>query len=373
MNVIQIKSDDRKNINKFIDFPFKLYQNTSQWVPPIRSDIRKIFNPNYAFYSYGDAAFFLAQDQKNEVLGRLAVANNYRYNDFHKTKTAFFYYFESIDDPQVVAALFSEGFDWVKSKGLNHLLGPKGLTVLDGFGMLVDGFDQQGVFGQAYNLPYYQRLIEGLGFSKVKDIFTGYIDRSTEFPEKMLKAAEIINKRIGFWSPKMESKADLKPVIGDFKMLYNNSLAGPAGNPPITDEAMEAMVSQLLWIADPKLVKLLYKDDRPVGWMLGYPDISRALQKTKGRLFPFGWLRILIESKRTNRILLNGIGIIEEYQRLGGTAIMLSELYKSLKDDDQYDYAELLQMRKENINIMLELSRFDIQFHKTHRLYEKYF
>jgi len=370
MNIIKIKSGDRKNIKKFIDFPFRLYENIPQWVPPVRSDIRKIFKSKHAFYNYGEAALFIACDE-DKVVGRIGVANNHRYNDFHKSKTAFFYYFETIEDPIVVKSLFSKGFDWARNQGLDHILGPKGLMVLDGFGMLVDGFEHQGVFGQPYNLPYYPKLIEELGFKKVKDVYTGYIDKNSQFPEKVLKAAELVKERFGFWSPTLKSKADLKDVIDEFMKLYNESLAGPAGNPPITDRDLGQMATQLLRIADPKLVKLIYKDNQPVGWILGYPDISDALQKAKGYLFPFGWLRILLESKRTNRIVLNGIGIVDDYQRLGGTAILYTEIYNSVKDK-HYDYAELLQLREENINILMETSNFDIHFHKTHRLYEKY-
>ena len=370
MKIIKIEPDDRKNIKQFIEFPFQLYNDIPQWVPPFKSDIRKIFNPEHAFYNYGEAGFFIVSDGE-KVLGRLGVANNHRYNDFHKSKTAFFYYFETIEDPIVVEALFSRGFEWAKSQGLDHVLGPKGLTVLDGFGMLVDGFEHQGVFGQPYNLPYYPELIERLGFTKVKDVYTGYIDKNIQFPEKVLKAAELVKKRFGFWSPTIKSKTDLKAVMDEFMNLYNDSLAGPAGNPPITDKDLDEMASQLLWIADPKLVKLIYKEDEPVGWILGYPDISDAMQKANGHLFPFGWLRILLESKRTNRIVLNGIGIIDDYQRLGGTAILYTEIYNSVKDE-RYDYAELLQLREENIHILMETSNFDIHFHKTHRLYEKY-
>jgi hypothetical protein len=155
-------------------------------------------------------------------------------------------------------------------------------------------------------------------------------------------------------------------------LLYNNSLAVPAGNPPISDEDMANLVRQLLWIADPRLVKLIYKDDQPVGWILAYPDIGAALQRIKGRLLPFGWLQIIRETKRTDWIDFNGIGIIDEYQGMGSTAILYNEIYKSIMEFDQYQYAELLQMREENINILLEIENTEINFHKTHRLYEKH-
>jgi len=372
MQIIQINPSDRRDRHAFIHFPFKLYQNTPQWVPPLRMAMREIFKPDYGFYSYGKAVFFLAKDEDGEVLGRLAVANNPRYNAFHKTKTAFFYYFETINDQQVADGLFQRGFDWAKAQNLNHVLGPKGFTVLDGFGMLVKGFENQPAFNQPYNLSYYPELVENLGFTKVKDIYTGRMDKSTQWPEKIRKAARLVEKKRGFHAPEIKTKKELRTVIDEFKRLYNESLAGPAGNPPLTDEDMDAMVSQLLWIADPRLVKLIYKDEKAVGWILAYPDIGKALQKTKGRLFPFGWLHILLEKNQTEWVDLNGIGIMEEYQRLGGTAILFNEIYKSVLETGQYSYGELLQMREENINIQLEAANLDIDIHKTHRLYEKW-
>jgi hypothetical protein len=371
MKIIQFTPDDRQNRKAFIQFPFDLYRNTPQWVPPLRMEMRKLFKTDYAFYDYGEAAFLLAKDEDGKTLGRLVMANNHRYNDFHDTKTALFYYFECVNDQEVANGLFEAGFEWARSQGLNHVLGPKGLTVLDGFGMLVKGFDYQPAFGQPYNPSYYSDLIENLGFTKVKDIYTGRIDRSLVWPEKILKAARLVEKRVGFKAPELHSKQEVRAVIDDFMTLYNESLAGPAGNPPLTNEDMQNIASQILRIADPRLVKLIYKDEKPVGWMLGYPDIGRALQKCRGRLFPFGWLQILMESKRTHWIDLNGIGIIEEYQRLGGTAILYNEVYKSVMNYTQYDYAELLQMREENINVLLEAANLDIDFHKTHRQYEK--
>ena len=371
MQITQINPADRRQQKDFIEFPFKLYQNTPQWVPPLRMSMRKIFKPDYGFYSYGEAAFFMARDKDGEVLGRLAVADNHRYNQFHKTKTAFFYYFESMDDQNVADGLFERGIAWAKAKNLNHMLGSKGFTVLDGFGMLVEGFEYRPSFNQPYNPAYYPELIENLGFTKVKDIYTGRLDESIVWPEKIRKAAKLVREKRGFSAPELTTKKELRAVIEEFKRLYNESLAGPAGNPQLTDEDMDTMVSQLLWIADPRLVKLIYKDGQAVGWILAYPDIGKALQKTKGRLFPFGWLQILIEKNRTDWVDLNGIGIMEEYQRLGGTAILFDEIYKSILETGQYRYGEFLQIREENLKIQLEAANLNIDFHKTHRLYEK--
>ncbi len=371
MKIINISPNDRKNRHAFIQFPFDLYHNTPQWVPPLRMEMHKLFRPGYAFYQYGKAAFLLAVEDDGRVLGRLAVAENHRYNDFHDTKTAFFYYFETVNDSSVAKALFERGFEWARQQGMNRILGPKGLTVLDGFGMLVKGFEYQPAFGQPYNLDYYPALIAALGFTKVKIIFTGRLDCDVDWPEKFTRAARLVAKKVGFTAPELHTKQELRAVIDDFQMLYNESLAGSAGNPPLTDEDMSNMASQLLWIADPRLVKIIYKNDQPVGWILGYPDIGKALQKCQGRLFPLGWLQIMRESKRSNWIDFNGIGILEKYQRLGGTAILFEEIYKSVMEDDRYTYSEMLQLREENINILLETSNLPIEFHKVHRQFER--
>lgn len=370
MKIIQITPQDRRKQKAFINFPFELYKDNPYWVPPIKLDMRKIFKPKYPFYQYGTAKFLIAISDTGEVLGRLAVASNSRYNKFHQSKTALFYYFETIHDPDVAKALFSHGLEWAQSQGLKHVLGPKGFTILDGFGMLVKGFAHRPAFGQPYNPSYYPEFIENMGFTKVKDVYSGWIDRNTKVPEKIAKAARLVQKRLGFEIPKLRTKSDLKKVIGDFQTLYNESLAIPAGNPPVTDEDMDNMVKQLLWIADPQLVKLIYKDGEPVGWLLAYPDVGAALQRINGRLFPFGWLQILLESKRTNWVNMNGLGVIEEYQRLGGTAILYNEFHKSVIESGQYNYAEMLQIREDNINSLLEAGNVKVNFHKTHRLYE---
>ena len=153
-------------------------------------------------------------------------------------------------------------------------------------------------------------------------------DRSWPISRKDFRAAEIVEKRMGFKAPLIKTKRQLRTVIDDFKQMYNDTLAVPAGNPPITDADMDNLARQLLWIADPRLVKLIYKDEQPIGWILAYPDVGAAFQRIKGRLFPFGWLEILRESKKTNWIDFNGIGVIEEYQRLGATAILYNEMLK---------------------------------------------
>jgi hypothetical protein len=152
--------------------------------------------------------------------------------------------------------------------------------------------------------------------------------------------------------------------------LYNNAIEGTSGNYPITNDEAKTMADQLYWFADPKMIKIIMKDDRPVGFLFAYPDISSALQRSKGRLFPFGWLDILITSRTTKTVDINGAGMIEEYRGSGGTAILISELRKS-GQDSRYTLGEVVQIGADNERMVRELTNVGITFHKKHSLYAR--
>jgi len=141
---------------------------------------------------------------------------------------------------------------------------------------------------------------------------------------------------------------------------------------PLTDEEVKAMTDQLLWFADPRLIKIIMKDDEPVGFLFGYPDISAALQKTRGKIFPFGWIELLLELKRTNWMNLNGAGMVEKYRGLGGTAILFSEMFKSVVESP-YRYADLVQIGLDNDKMQRELRELGIDFYKSHCMYQLVF
>ncbi len=139
---------------------------------------------------------------------------------------------------------------------------------------------------------------------------------------------------------------------------------------PLTDDEITSLGEQLLWIADPTLVKVVMKEDEPVGFVLAYPDISAAIQKVRGKLLPFGVIPALLEKKRTDWLNFNGAGLIEKYRGLGGTAILFSEMYKSATESGQFKHAEVVQIRTENENMLREMRKFGLDFYKTHRVYE---
>ncbi len=371
MKILELDTSDHYRTQQFLDLPNKIYRDTPQWVPQLSTDTRRMFDKQRnPFYQHSSASFFLATSADGAAIGRLAVLNNQHYNNFNHEQTAFFYLFECMQDPDAAKALFETGFAWARKSGLSKIIGPKGFSSLDGLGMLINGFEHRPALGIPYNLPYYPELVEAAGFIPQSDIVSGYLSPDTQFPSKIHRISELVQQRRGLSIARYRSRRDLRELAAQLKDLYNGMLQGTTGNVPITDEEAHSIANQLLWFADPRLIKVIMKAGSPVGFLFAYPDISAAIQRTGGKIFPFGWLNILREMKHTEWVNINGAGILEEYQGLGGTAILFSEMHKSILEG-KFKHAEIVQIGVENAKMQRELRDLGIEFYKTHRIYQR--
>lgn len=370
MKLVQVDHDDRRHVKQFLELPFRLYRDIPQWVPPLASDARQVFDRRrYPFYQHSEAAFFLALEGER-ALGRIAVIDNRNYNAFNHEHTAFFYLFECENDRDVSQALFEAAFDWARARGLNKIIGPKGFTALDGMGLLVEGFEHRPAFGIPYNPAYYPALIEAAGFAGTGDVVSGYMNPKRPFPEKIHQVAEMVRRRRGLRIARFNSRRQLRAMIPKLQAMYNASLGGTTGNTPLSDAEIQTLASQLEWFADPKLIKIVMKNEEAVGFLLAYPDISAAMQRTRGRLLPFGWIDMLIELRRTKWVNVNGAGIVEKYRGLGGTALLFSEMHRSVVEGG-FDHADIVQVGVDNDKMQREMRDLGIEFYKTHRLYQR--
>jgi len=371
MEIIQIDLTNHKQVKEFLALPFHLYCDTPQWVPPLKSDDRLRLDPKrYPFYKHSHAAFFISQG-KQHTLGRLAILDSSLYNQYNHAHTAFFYLFECENDQDVATQLFTRGCDWARARGLTRIFGPKGFTALDGLGLLVKGFDRRPALGLPYNPSYYQNLLEAQGFTRANEIISGYLGPDIQFSENIHKLSARVKERRGLRVVNFHSRRELKAALRNLKVLYNEALEGTSDGTPCTDEEIKSLASQILWFADPSLIKIVLKGDIPVGFLLAYPDISSALQKTRGRIFPFGWVTILRELRTTDWININGAGMIPAYRGLGGMAILYSEMFKSVFENPRYHHAEVVQIGVENENMQRDMQNFGVKFYKSHRTYQK--
>lgn len=371
MEIIAFDLDDRQRVSDFIRLPKRIYQATSQWVPPLWVEERRRLDPKRnPFFRHSRAGFFLAYEGERPI-GRLAVLDNRRYNEFNQANSAFFYFFECEDHHHAAAGLFRAAFEWARARGLSCMIGPRGFTPLDGLGLLVKGFEHRPAFGLPYNPPYYPGLLEAQGFEMESESVSGYLNPNVRIPERIHELARRLAERRGLHILRCRSRADLRRLIPHIKSLYNASLEGTRDNVPLTGEEIDSLAGQILWLADPKLIKLVMKGDQAVGFLFAYPDVSAALQRTGGRVFPFGWLSLFLELRRTDWININGAGLLPEYRGSGGMAILYSELFRSVAENPRYRHAELVQVGVENAQMQRDLRNFGVDFYKTHRIYAR--
>lgn len=369
MKIRKLDTNNKKDLRKFIQFPFDLYKDNPYWVPQLREDTRKVLDKdNHPFYQHSDADYFLAEDN-NRTVGRIAAIANSRSNSANTLDSVFFYYYETINDSEVSGALFDAVIDWTREKGHTQVYGPKGLLQGDGIGLLVDGFDYVPAVGIPYNFDYYDRLVKEAGFEKKYDYFSGYVDTSIGLSDKVRRVAEKVKKRSGFWVRQFKTKDEIMSITPELRHVYNSAFGGSEGFSPITEEEIVVIAKRMLSVADPRLIKLVYKEDKIIGFLFSYPNISRGLQKTNGRLFPFGWFHIMREFKTTKYMDSNGIGILPEYHGLGPTAVIYTEFEKTFREFN-FEFVETVQTREDNLASLGESSNFIMDWVKTHRIYQ---
>jgi len=371
MQLIRIDPQDRRQVRRFLELPYHLYADIPQWVPPLRREERRMLDRRrHPFYRHSEAAFFLVAADGGEDLGRLAVLENRRLNAHWGTHTAFFYLFECVNDLQAATLLFEAAANWARERGLDELRGPRGFGPLDGKGLLVEGFAHRPALGITYNPPYYVDLIEALGFEPCGELVSGYVNRDSHYPESIHRLSERIQARRGLRVVTYRSRRELKALVARFAPLYNETLGYIEENYPLTQEELEESAGKLLSMADPHLIKLIQKGDELVGFLFAYPDVSAALQRCRGRLWPLGWLWLWRDFRRTLWVNINGIGILPQYQGLGGTAILYSEIIRSLLED-RFQHGEIVQIRVDNERMLRELHRIGVDIYKRHRLYRR--
>lgn len=370
MKVREINPRQRSAVQAFVQFPLDLYRDCEHWFPPLASAVRLTLNRRqHPFYQHSAAAFFLAEEAGRTV-GRLAVLENRRYNDYHQQKVAFFYYFDALDNPDVARELFAAAGRWAQARGLTTLLGPKGFVRSDAPGLLVEGFEYRAALSMPYNFAYYPALMEAAGFSKEVDYLSGYLANDYEFPERFARIVERVKERRGYWVKSFQNKAELRAWIPRIQRINNEAFTDVWGYYPIDDAEAEMVGRQLLSVADPRMIKVLLQGDEVIGFCFIFPDISAALKTTEGRLWPFGWIRILREFKRTRRLSANGVGLLPAHQGLGGSALLYTEFAKLLINSGA-EHCDVAQALESNLKSLGDMNALGVNWYKRHRVYRR--
>lgn len=371
LEICEVTPPDGKIINEFVDLPFRLYKNVPQWVPPFRSEKRKILRKQHPFFEHSEAAFLLARREAKPV-GRITVFDNRRFNSYRNRKEARFYHFECAEDEEAAAALFAAASAWARKRGLEELVGPHGFSGMDGSGLLIDGFEHRATMTMMqYHLPYYRRLLEKNNFEKVRDYYTAVIDRSAfQLPDKIRRVAEIHYKRGHFRVPVFRKQRELLRIARQIGEVYNRAFIVHDDFCPLKEEEIDRLAKDLMLVSKPSLIKVLYYDDQVAGFLFAFPDLSGALQRAKGRLNPISLIDLLTEAGRTDTLIVNGAGILPEYQKLGGNGLLYYELIRTIEDAG-FRKAEMVQVADTTSLMLADMQTLGGRVYKTHRIYRR--
>ncbi|MBN2365842.1 MAG: hypothetical protein EH225_07440 [Calditrichaeota bacterium] len=370
MSEIIIKSVENKaQLMDFIKFAWKINAGDPNWVPPLVMDRKKILDKNKnPFFQHSEAEYFLAY-KNGELVGRIAAITNQMHNDFHKDNSGFFGFLEGIDDPNVFRALLDTAREWLKKKGKDFMMGPMNPSTNDEIGILIDGFDTPPYFMMTHNPPYYQELMETLGFPKVKDVLAFMIDKeSFIFSDKLIQVARATKEKLGVVIRAVDMD-DFQAELARIRSIYNNAWSRNWGFVPMTPEEFDFLAADFKKIIDPRLVLIAEIKGKPVGFSLALPDYNQVFAKIpNGRLFPLGWLKFLIYRKKINSLRVITLGVIQELQHAGiGGLFYLETFERGTKNG--YNSAEMSWILEDN-NMMIRAAKLmGGRPYKTYRIY----
>lgn len=359
-----------RDVRRFIDLPYRLYRGNPYWVPPLRSETRVALDPSrHPFYEHSEAVFYLARDGDRDV-GRLAAFEHRPYNAAHGSRQAGFALFECEDNQQAATALFERAFDWARSRRLDRIVGPRGFSALDGYGLLVDAFAHRQLMTMTvYNPPFYLGLLEQLGFAKELDFVTFALNRERfAMPDTVHKAAARAQGELRI--VRYGSRRELIRAARKIGITYNRAFVSNWEYYPLSEREMDFVVDQVRPLADHRLMTFIAAGDDVVGFLLAFPDVSGALQRMNGRLTPWGIASLLLERRRTKLVALNGAGIVPEYQGRGGNALLYTQIERAIRGS-QFTDAELPQVAETAAKMRSDLAHLGAQPLKTHRVYSR--
>lgn len=375
LNIEKVDTENKKQVKRFVELPFRLYADCPQWVPPLNVDAYNQLNrKKHPFHEHSDVDFFLAVRDGRDV-GRIAVIENKPFNQYHKEKTADFYLFECENDLEAATALFNSAFDLAKARGLTKVIGPKGMGPLDGYGVLVFGHEHRQTMTMLnYNHAYYQTLIEAQGFTKEVDFVSCYLPADKfQMPDRVKKISERVMQRGHLEIKTFKSKKELLSWADRIGTAYNNAFVNNWEYYPLSQREIDFVVENIMTIADYRLIKIIVHEQDVVGFLFAFHDVSAAMQRAIGKLFPFGLLDILMELRRTNTVAVNGMGILPEFQGHGGNALLYYAMGDTLLNFGQFTHVEMTQVAETTEQMRADLKNLNGVEYKNNRVYHKVF
>lgn len=359
----------RRDLRDFIEFPYHLYRKDPVWVPPLRNEQKKQFNPKTnPFLEHCEWQHFLLKDS-GKVIGRITAFIDNVAIDFWKERVGLFGYFECIQDESASDLLFNAAKKWLKEKACTSMRGPWSFVTQE-WGMVVEGFEPSPVIMAPYNPPFYNDYVTGFGLKKIKDLYCWKISFAEGYriPERILKLTDAVAERYGIKIRHFNMKEYDQEILNIIE-LSNNCLIQNWGYSPATEAEGMAMAQDMKRILQPKGV--LFAEDntgRQVGFAIVLPDLNSLLKGLNGRLFPFGFIKLLWGIPRLKRYRMFALGVIPEYQSRAVDSLIYCELNKSLQSKDLW--MEINYVLEDNTIMINAIKKLDAKLSRRYLVYE---
>lgn len=370
MSDIKVKQVlNSSDLELFIKFPMELYKGNPYYVPPLINEEKSIWmkEENPAL-QYSEAAQFLAYKGEN-IVGRIAVMINHKEEKELGICKVRFGWLDFIDDIEVSKSLINTAIEYAKSKGISKIEGPMGFTNLDKAGMLTKGFDKLATMIGIYNFDYYPKHMEQLGLVKEKEWVEFEINFPDTLPDKVEKFSKLIAEKYELELVKFNAKKDILPLVDSMFKLLDDTYKNLSTYTPITEEQIKHYKEKYFKFIDKDyIVCIKDKSGSLISFAITMPSYSKALQKAKGKLFPFGWWYLLNAGKKNDRANFYLIGIHPQYQKRGVTAIIFKEIYETFKKKG-VKFLETNPELEENASIQALWQDYNPINHKRRRTY----
>ena len=363
----------KKEQKEFVEFPLRLYKDCPQFVPPLYSDEMAVFKKDYVYYDTSEAVYYLAWDG-DRVVGRISGILQKASNEKWGQKRVRFTRFDAVNDPAVAKALFDAVENWARSKGMEEVVGPLGFNDLEREGMLIEGFEHLATFEEQYNYDYYQELVEGCGYEKEVDWLESQVRAVKEDDGRMARLSELLMKRYKLhFDDSKNTNEFIRRYADMFFHMVDVSYDQIYGTVPFTDNMKKMLIGNFRLIVKKEYVTVvLDENEQPVCIGLCFPSISKAVQKSGGRLTPGCLIRILKCLRKPEVIDLGLIGVAPEWANKGASVMVAYGLDQMLRNSKTIQYAETNLNLENNYNIRnLWKQRFDATEHKRRRSYVK--
>ena len=330
MDVKIEKVSSRAQMRRFVRFPYGLYKNCNNWVPALEGDEYDTFNPEKnGAYEYCSAECYLAVSEGRDV-GRVAAIINNKANEKWDTAVVRFGWLDFIEDKEVLLALLGAVESYGKEHGCTLMKGPWGFTDMDKEGLLVEGFENLSPFTCLYNYPYYDNLLKECGFRKDVDWTQKVLKIEKELPP-YARYADLVQERYGLHIAECSNMQELRRKYGmDLFHMVNESFAALTEFCPLSDRQIESYLDTYVPILNPDFVSIcLDENEKPVGFAFCVPTLSNAVKKSRGKLFPLGFLRILRALRKNDTLEALMIGVLPEYQGKGASLLILKRIHEN--------------------------------------------